>query len=36
VDWDAVGRNERPVGLATWKEGRLRPVAGPDSLREEP
>ncbi len=32
VQWDALGRNERPVGLATWRQGRLRPVAAPDSM----
>jgi branched-chain amino acid transport system substrate-binding protein len=28
VQWDALGQNEGPVGLATWTRGRLRPVAG--------
>jgi branched-chain amino acid transport system substrate-binding protein len=32
VRWDALGRNERPVGLAVWTEGRLRPVAGWSSM----
>lgn len=32
VQWDALGRNERPVGLAMWTGGRLRPVAAPDSM----
>jgi branched-chain amino acid transport system substrate-binding protein len=27
VQWDALGRNERPVGLAVWRAGRLVPVA---------
>jgi ABC-type branched-subunit amino acid transport system substrate-binding protein len=31
VRWDALGRNERPVGLATWTGGRLQPIAAPDS-----
>jgi ABC-type branched-subunit amino acid transport system substrate-binding protein len=26
VEWDALGRNERPVGLAVWSAGRLVPV----------
>jgi ABC-type branched-subunit amino acid transport system substrate-binding protein len=26
VRWDALGRNERAVGLATWKKGRLQPI----------
>ena len=30
VHWDALGRNERPVGLATWTAGRLRPIVVPD------
>jgi ABC-type branched-subunit amino acid transport system substrate-binding protein len=30
VRWDAVGRNEGPVGLATWKGGRLQPIAVSD------
>ena len=28
VRWDALGRNERPVGLATWRNGRLHPGTG--------
>lgn len=32
VEWDALGRNEGPVGLATWREGRLHPVAAPDAM----
>jgi branched-chain amino acid transport system substrate-binding protein len=28
VQWDALGRNERPVGLAVWRAGRLVPVLG--------
>jgi branched-chain amino acid transport system substrate-binding protein len=24
--WDALGRNERPAGLARWRDGRLEPV----------
>jgi branched-chain amino acid transport system substrate-binding protein len=26
VQWNALGQNEGPVGLATWTQGRLRPV----------
>jgi branched-chain amino acid transport system substrate-binding protein len=28
VEWDALGRNERPVGLAVWRAGRLVSVLG--------
>jgi len=27
--WDTLGRNERPVGLARWRAGRLEAVTGP-------
>jgi branched-chain amino acid transport system substrate-binding protein len=30
VRWDALGRNEGPVGLATWRGGRLQPAAESD------
>jgi branched-chain amino acid transport system substrate-binding protein len=32
VRWDALGRNEGPVGLATWVGGQLRPTRPPDSM----
>ena len=32
VRWDALGRNERPVGLARWRGGRLQPIAPLDSM----
>jgi branched-chain amino acid transport system substrate-binding protein len=32
VRWDALGRNEGPVGLATWAAGRLRPTTPPDLM----
>jgi branched-chain amino acid transport system substrate-binding protein len=30
VRWDALGRNERPVGLARWTAGRLQPIVTPE------
>jgi branched-chain amino acid transport system substrate-binding protein len=32
VQWDPLGRNEAPVGLATWTGGQLRPKGPPDSM----
>ena len=29
VRWDALGQNRGPVGLATWKSGRLQPILIP-------
>jgi branched-chain amino acid transport system substrate-binding protein len=26
IDWDTLGRNRRPVGLAVWRQGRLQPL----------
>jgi branched-chain amino acid transport system substrate-binding protein len=34
VRWDALGRSERPVGLATWTAGRVQPIVAPDSMSE--
>ena len=34
VRWDTLGRNERPVGLATWRGGRLQPLPASDSMEQ--
>jgi branched-chain amino acid transport system substrate-binding protein len=34
VQWDALGRNERPVALATWRGERLHSVPSSDSMEQ--